>query len=178
MAFSLHLAVAGETITATVYNQATYYNDLAIGGTDGKIGVSAPAVHVTHTIAQNVTSGVLLALEFDTERYDTDGMHDAGSNTRLTCQVAGKYLIKAQVRFSSNSNGYRYAQLRLNGATEIGQVAIGANPSEDTVIVTSTIKDLAVADYVEVVAYQNSGSTLQVEKAADSSPEFMAIRIA
>ncbi len=39
MAYSLHLFVAGETVTATTLNAATYYNDSFLGGTDGHSGV-------------------------------------------------------------------------------------------------------------------------------------------
>lgn len=58
MAYALHLFVAGETVTAATLNQATYYNDSYLGGTDGKSGTVGvgPVGFATDTSAEQSTA--------------------------------------------------------------------------------------------------------------------------
>ena len=65
----------------------------------------------------------LTALTFNTERWDTDNIHDTGSNTeRLTCKTAGRYLIIANIRFEPIALGRRMLSISLNvGATGLGR---------------------------------------------------------
>jgi len=106
-------------------------------------------------------------------------MHDpVTSNSRLTCVTAGKYMIVGQVRMSSNSTGYRWCGIRLNGATQLVVDSKTAVNGGATMFSVSTIADLSVADYVELVCYQNSGGALTIVKSANDSPEFAASRVA
>lgn len=44
--------------------------------------------------------------------------------------------------------------------------------------VITTLYDLGVDDYIEVMVYQTSGGALNVEKTAQYSPEFMMVKVA
>jgi hypothetical protein len=37
-----------------------------------------PSVRVTHSVAQSIASGAFATLAFDTETFDSHGMHDTG----------------------------------------------------------------------------------------------------
>jgi hypothetical protein len=113
-----------------------------------------------------------LALDFDTERFDTDTIHDATHPSRLTCHTAGKYLIFASLRFAANATGWRDAVIRLNGSTVIGRMNADSVNTDVTALSLSTVFALAENDYIEVVVTQNSGGTLNVSAAPDNSPEF------
>jgi hypothetical protein len=136
-----------------------------------------PCARVSNTADQSIPHATLTALAFDTERFDTDGIHDTvTNNSRLTCKTAGKYQITAQVRWQSNATGYREIRIRLNGTTQICIVRQGAHGLDMQVV--TTLYDLGVDDYVEVMVYQNSGGALNVEKVAQYSPEFMMVKVA
>lgn len=126
----------------------------------------------------SVANGALVALTFNTERFDTDTIHDTGTNTgRLTCKTAGVYLITANIAFDVNSTGHRDVYLRVNGTTIMAATVQPALALAGNIIVCSTHYSLAVNDYVEVVVYQNSGGALNVLYLGDYTPEFMMQRI-
>jgi hypothetical protein len=122
----------------------------------------------------SIPDTTVTALTFDSERWDTDSIHSTSSNTgRLTCTIAGKYLIIANIRFATNSTGTRAVNLRLNGSNIAGVTQAGATGSNICLMHVSTIYDLAVGDYVEVTVQQTSGGNLNVEASSPISPEFM-----
>ncbi len=128
--------------------------------------------------AQTISNNTETAIAFDSERYDTDGIHDnSTNNSRLTCKTAGKYLIIAQLEYADNSTGFRGIRLKLNGSTYIGLIRVNAVVASTTFILATTIYDLSVNDYVEARAYQGSGGDLDVIVTANVNSEFMMQRI-
>src|SRR3989304_1047524 len=126
----------------------------------------------------STTSGVAAVLTFDSERFDTDGIHSTSSNTsRLTCVTAGKYIITGNVMWASNTVGRRQLKIVLNGATTIAFMDETAHQTFEHAETITTIYDLAVGDYVELHAYQDSTGLLNVLNSANSSPEFSMMRI-
>lgn len=144
----------------------------------------APAVRVFHNASQNTTSGVSLALAFNSERFDQAGgasstMHDTvTNNSRLICRYAGIYYIAGNWNMAANASGQRQIQIRLNGATNIATSLILPSGTYGTITTISTVYSLAVNDYVELIAFQDSGSTLAITSAGNYSPEFSMVRVA
>jgi hypothetical protein len=139
-----------------------------------------PYCSVYHNVNQSAASNVFTTLSFNSERADTKGMHDlSNNNSRLTCKESGKYLITANVTFSMLSAvGVRSLSLRLNGNTFIAH--INNTPPAANVEVgmnVSTIIELNENDYVEVVVYQATGSSLNINYTGDTSPEFKMIKV-
>lgn len=132
-----------------------------------------PAARVSHDADQTISNDSQTTLAFNTEKYDTDTIHDPSTNnSRLTCKTAGQYTISASIQFASNSTGSRSILIVLNGTTIIGSdqrraadIATTCNLSIDYV--------LAVNDYVEVQAYQNRGGNLNVVSSGERTPLFM-----
>jgi hypothetical protein len=125
---------------------------------------------ISHT-----TSGTFQALTFDSERFDPSGMHSTSSNTsRITVPRAGKYLIGATIRFALSATGARQVRLRVNGATTIAQCNTAAYSGLEMVLNISTVYQLAANDYVEVLAWQDTGGALNLQASAEESPEFWA----
>lgn len=129
---------------------------------------------------QTISDDTVTAIQFDNERYDTDGIHDnATNNTRLTCQTAGKYLIGGCIRWETGTATQAQLQIRLNGTTTIAmfsqQIELTGGPTEKWFI--STVYDLAQTDYVELVVYQDSTGTKNIVATANYSPEFWMQRI-
>jgi hypothetical protein len=143
----------------------------------------APAVRVFHNANQATTSGVLLALAFNSERFDQAGggastQHDTvTNNSRLTCLYAGIYTIWGNVVWASSVSNAAGAtvQIRLNGATIIANLGFVSNDQRNSTI--STLYSLAVNDYVELCVTQNTGAGVNINSVANYSPEFAMVRV-
>lgn len=136
-----------------------------------------PACRVYHSANQNIPTVTTTALAFNSERFDTDTMHDtATNNSRITIKTAGVYAVAAGVWFAANGLGnIREAWIQVNGATRIAEdcrAPVGGGGG--TRIALSTIYKLAVNDYLEVIAYQDSGSTVAADAFGAAAPEFSA----
>lgn len=138
-----------------------------------------PAARVYHNAAQSVAHNTLVALAFNSERYDTDVIHDtATNNSRLVCKTAGLYSVKGCAAFAASATGIRQVNIRLNGATYLDGLTLPAAGAADaTMITVTTDYFLAANDYVELIAYQTSGGALNVTASANQSPEFMMKRV-
>jgi hypothetical protein len=141
----------------------------------------APAVRVFHNAAQATTSGVTLALAFNSERFDQAGgvastQHDTvTNNSRLTCLYAGVYSIMGGMGWASSVSGFiAQLQIRLNGATFI---AIENYSIDRRVLTINTLYQLAVNDYVELCVVQGTGGAINVTSAGNYTPEFMMVRV-
>lgn len=136
---------------------------------------SPPACRVTKAAAQLLVAGTDTAILFDTERYDTDAMHSTASlTTRITFNTAGVYGIGGCIRWQASATGYRYIMVRLNGTTPLAVVLQDIDSVIQHQQNVSTMYKFAAADYVELVAHHNNAGDLNVEKAANYSPEFWA----
>jgi hypothetical protein len=143
-------------------------------------GGTAASARVYNSTAISVATGTIQALTFNSERWDTESIHNTSTNTsRLTCQTAGKYVISGTIEYASHAdNGVRDVYIRLNGATLIGVSRhIMNNIANTGEVSVSTIYDLAVNDYVELCAFQNTGAAVNVTAAGNYSPEFSMVRI-
>lgn len=144
----------------------------------GVLDFGGISCRVTKASATSFTTGTQAAIAFDTELWDNDTIHDnATNNTRLTCRTAGKYWVWGQVRVQSNSAGQRELAILLNGTSFWAVDQRAACPSAATDVTVGTFMNLAVGDYVELYFDQTSGSTLNIERWAEWSPEFMMVRI-
>jgi hypothetical protein len=120
-------------------------------------------------------SGANTVVTFDSERWDTDTIHSTVANTsRLTAKTAGKYLITGGVAWEPNNSGVRIVHIRLNGANLLA-TQLDFEPSNvwQTFLIVTTIYNLAVNDYVELVTYHDSaGGNLDLKSFGDRTPEF------
>lgn len=138
---------------------------------------SPPRFRVYNSLAEAIPNAAFTAATFDSERFDTNGMHSTSVNTgRATCQTAGAYLLGGGVEWAANATGVRAAALRINGTTFIGTEAHMTRTDGGTAgSSTVTLYALAATDYVELLVYQSSGGSLNVNAASNYSPEFWGI---
>lgn len=138
-----------------------------------------PQARVFNSANISIADSTFTALTFDSERYDNGSLHDTGANTsRLTAPITGLYAIGACLQWAASAAGRRQARLRLNGTAYIDMIehapsAAGATTVQDP----GTDYRLTAGDYVEVVVFQSSGGALNVEAAANYSPEFWMHRV-
>lgn len=135
---------------------------------------SVPAARVYNVSAQNAAAG-LHVVTFDSERYDTDGIHDTVTNpSRLTCRTAGKYMIGAHIAFGASTASLQVL-IRLNGTTYL---ASQQTPVASTQMSISTCWDLDVGNYVEFYVAQGTGAPLAIGISPAYSPEFWMTMVA
>jgi hypothetical protein len=122
-----------------------------------------------------IPRGVGVVVDFDQERWDTNGIHVAG-DAKLTAQTAGKYLIFGHVRWAVPSDptpSVREIGIRLNGsgfiASDRRSDAIGDQVNQSV----STHYELAAGEYVELEVHHTAlPATLDVVADGGLSPEF------
>ena len=136
---------------------------------------SGARVYDSEVAGQEIGGGTPTLVTFDSERYDTDGFHDTGSNTeRLTVPADGKYAIGCNLSLGNGAMGaFNWTmELLLNGATVIG--ALKQWIVSDTMILSLHVEyALTAGDYVEVRVTHDNGMVNEYVKQADNySPEF------
>jgi hypothetical protein len=133
-----------------------------------------PTVKATRSTVQPIPGGgVMTAIAFDVERWDTDNVHDTVvNNTRFVCNRAGKYFVKAMIAWGVTFTGQGEIRIYKNGGPGVGVPVVvgdatlnwnGANPSFDYVLRAIDIVDLAVNDFLEVYVLNTSGGAANVE---------------
>lgn len=130
-----------------------------VGGTAAFVGAK-----VYHSTTQSVNDATSTALTFDTEAYDTDAFHDAGTPTRLTCPSGkdGVYLLVGGTTMAAATSPTNPTQcwwrktLSGGGSSEL---PAGDSRTPSTTLPTgffaSTTVELAAGDYVELMVYQD-----------------------
>lgn len=121
--------------------------------------------------AQTVNSGADVVITFDDEIRDDGDMVDLGvSNSRIYAIEDGYYAVSGWLTFSSNSNTWRYAAIRVDGVTEVSRDGNYAN----TDLSAPSCNPFAVVylhegQYVELIARTGTNvSTLT----GDNRPRF------
>jgi hypothetical protein len=120
------------------------------------------SVNNSYVVINNATE---TKVPFNSEAFDTNGFHDnATNNTRLTIPtgLGGKYLINVNCKFFKAAGGQRYVNILKNNTTSYQIITY--LPSVDYYVsaAASFILDLSAGDYLEYVAYQNSGNAIEL----------------
>jgi hypothetical protein len=120
----------------------------------------------------STATGVYTAIQFNAENFDTNTFHDnTTNNTRMTIPAgkAGKYLITCTVGWQINTTSDRRIGIYKNGGALLFTDRIAPSSVDDTAVSSSVVADLAVADYLEVLAFQGTGGNLNVLGSIDQS---------
>lgn len=140
-------------------NIANLSSDLA-----AKAPAVAAAVQGYNTVAQTLANGTWTALNLNTESYDTDAFHSTSTNTSrlvVPAGLAGMYIVSGFMQFASNATGIRSIQITKNASGDTASTST-ATASGAMWMQANAVMKLAVGDYVELNAYQNSGGNLDV----------------
>ena len=137
---------------------------------------------VYHSVGYTIPKDVATVHPFDSERYDTDGMHsNVTNNSRITFTTAGKYSLIAVINFAGAANnvGDRTIRFRKNGTDTIAIVSVPAlgGLNFDHEIHLATVDEFAANDYVEVLLTQGEAFDLATEATPVRATEFMARKL-
>ncbi len=158
------LLTPDQRITASGYAfVASVADTVSDGGITAAKIAALPKCRVYNDSPQSVPSntGGYPSLAFNNARYDTDNIFSP-SNSRLVCNTPGVYRVYANVQIGSSSTGSaRDCGIMLNG-TQIIVYSRGTPQGGLGIINISADYALKAGDYLQVVMYQDSGTTLTV----------------
>jgi len=159
----------------------------------GAVSLTGPSVAITNLVRQaaRVTHGSNQEVPNSTDTYvllnsedaalgcfDNDTIHDTGSNiSRLTCKTAGTYLIQGNIHWSANAVGTRYLAIERGRTVVLAAVKQSACSAGNDRQCVSTIYTLAIGQYVELMARQDSGGSLDIIALGNASPVFSMVRL-
>ncbi len=176
-------AANGGKLTAAAINSTGASNGdvLTADGLGGAAwvavsGATSIGARVYNNASISLPHNTQIAVTFNSERYDTDNIHSLskGLTNRLTCQTAGTYVIAGNMYISGGAANYGQINIRLNGSINL---AVQRSYSSAFHLNIAAIYRLSVGDYVEMLAWQSSGSTQSIFSVGNYSPEFAMHRI-
>lgn len=132
-----------------------------------------PIAQLRQTSVQSLPSSTATAITFDTENVDSTSGHSTSSNTsRWQADYPGWYWIDGGVGYASNATGVRTAEWAINGFLVAGcGVLLAANSTGSARIPgRGMLIYLANGDYVETLAFQNSGGALNTAVSTQEQP--------
>ena len=147
------------------------------------------AVRAERTTNQSIANATSTAVSFDTDNSDSWGIWSVGAATRLTAPIPGRYLAIGYLHFASNDNGIRSGIIRTDGSSVIAQqdvvvrntVVTGGGVTQTNTAyviklnVISAPFTLATNQYVELLAYQDSGGALDIVGTGAPKPSLSLI---
>lgn len=155
---STRLFKAGEIETGSYLNSSiTNLGNFLLG---------KPVFLAWQSTVQSIPNNAYTPVTFTSETVDRDNGHSVTTNTsRYTAQTAGYYLFNGQIQYASNVTGSRRALWQVNGTTPVGGGGFFTTSSTlvagtASVVAPPFLYYLAVGDYVELNAFQNSGAAL------------------
>lgn len=166
---------AGANITLN-YDDAT--GSLTIASTASG-GIPDTGARVYNSAALAVPDSTTVNLTFDSQKWDTHGLHDPLLNSdRFTIQDAGTYLVHAYIGWTGHPVGRRWLSITLNGATRIAINTMYPTDGNSVYQTVSAVYRFNPGDTVIADVHQTSGSTIDVIRSDARSPEFSIQRLA
>lgn len=144
---------------------ATTATDITYDGISIKNPIFRGAL-VSRGTAFSLPNAASTLIPFDSEQYDTSGIHSLITNpTRLTVPAGvTKIKLAGAISFPSSTVGYRSLEIvKLIGSSETFNV-VKALPilGPMSIQTVSPVLSVTGGDYYELRAYQNSGSTMSL----------------
>lgn len=170
------------TPTTQVFGVSSATGDNAFGSREDHVhGFLAQdkSCRIYDASSQSLANGVETAINFDLENYDSDDMHDNSTdNTHITFTTAGKYFGAFTIEFQAASGGERRLRVLVGGSTRIAQTKLSFPDGADHDTMQVVWNYEADADeYIELMAYQNSGDAIDSQVSGSAYPSGWATRI-
>jgi hypothetical protein len=171
-------------VTDLVFSGATVSGS---GGTatvtvSGGGGVGDVGGRVYRTNSQSIPNNTDTVVTFNAQAYASTGIHSTSVNPgRLIAPETGIYLIGYSIQFSSVATSTRRRVIvRLNEEDYIGTSDMMSGTSEVVFDILSAAFEyqMTAGDFVDFVAYQNSGDELNVRGGDVSSTNAWIRRVA
>lgn len=157
-ASALNFVGASATVTDAGSGEATI--------TITSSSAAAVAARARRGSTTSVVNATWTAVPLDTETFDTDAIHDTGSNTsRMTIPtgLGGKWQVNFEAGFAANGNGSRYVAIAVNGTRILHkQVEEPTAGASNWFMGIADIVSVSAGDYIEGFVYQDSGGAVDL----------------
>ena len=164
------------TFPAATGNVVTTGSSAVVSQTMLASGVAGngPAFSAYRSTNQSISTGTWTKVQADVEEFDTNSNYDNTTNYRFTPTVAGYYQINGEIKLSGAA-AILIASIYKNGSefkrgTQFGSAAGAGQASA----VSALVYFNGSSDYVELYAFQSSGSTLNIEGSGGTNGYFQA----
>ena len=135
--------------------------------------IASPAFSAFFSGSQTINDNVAGVVALNNEEFDTNSCFDT-TTFRFTPTIAGYYQISGAVYFSTASVNYVAANISKNGST----LKYGAQAANGAFTYGSTVSSLVylngTTDYVQLLAYQNSGVARTLQSSASPLYNYMS----
>jgi hypothetical protein len=136
-------------------------------------GGNTPMFEAVMSANQALGNGSTTKIQFNTERFDTNGNYDHSTNYRFTPTVAGNYQFDVSVQYAAGGSNlaYCYVFIYKNGsARKISLNDFQANPGNTHNATASYIIDMdGSSDYVEAYGHMSSAGNVLYNDGGSSS---------
>lgn len=148
----------------------THASHTSIGANDHHADIHQPSkhdaigAHATKSAIQSIPNNTNTIVTFNTEIFDTDGLHDnVTNNSRLTIPsgMGGLWLAGYSVEYYQQA-GRRLAEIRKNGGGFYARMDITATLNQDLTFGHSIAFYLNAGDYLELNVLQASGVSIDL----------------
>lgn len=151
----------------------------------------SPECQLTKTATQSIPNSTQTAIQWGTKIIDRDSGWSSGSNTQYTAQTPGIYEVGAFIPWAANTTGTRRLTFQLNTGSGnpagSGLTTLFGTSSVYT-LTSGTIASCVVSealtpymydgDFLQVMAWQDSGGALSTVNTSDFGPPVWAISLA
>lgn len=148
----------GVTATAAEIN--------LLDGVTGPLKGAFRGALVYKSAPQSISNNTITAITFDSESYDSSGIHDTvTNNSRLTVPSGySKVRLLARIDFDSGSTtaATRTAFISKNGGTFVGQPNINLLDQFFSATIESAVVNVTAGDYFVLGVTQSSGGSIDV----------------
>lgn len=152
-------------------------NDIFVIGSLASEGMTL-APTASRSTNQTITTSTQTKITFDAVNSDEWNCWDNSPNpTRLTVPIPGRYICIGTIVFAAASAGHRALNIYKNNSVELARSDfLPVSNSEDThSSVTTPAETFAAGDYIELRAWHNRGSDLDVLASGDHFPTLSII---
>jgi hypothetical protein len=133
--------------------------------TADKLG-TLPAATVVGQLppAQSIPSETTTALQFDTEAFDTQDLHDPANPERLRAPITGTYVLTASVEWEPAALGRRELQIDAQGARVAATSEVPGEPDDSPFQSVTAIRRLGAGSFATARVTQTSGDPIAVRE--------------
>jgi hypothetical protein len=121
---------------------------------------AVPAVRAVQHTEQSIPQNTVTSLNFDTNVFDSGGMHSTTTHTdRLVAPASGVYLITASVRWQSvGSATFVYESIGTNDTSIVVEDTKPVTPGTSTYQSVSGVAELSAGEFATTAVMQNSSA--------------------
>ena len=179
-----NISSLGTRMTTAESNITTNATNITTANTNISSNTSAIATLQTPPYAilrrssnQSVPDSTTTAVVWNAEDADSANGHSNSSNaSRYVVPVTGVYLVATSVPFEPGT-GIREVNFRVNGSTSYAGQRLVYSSNITSVLTSTHLLSLSSGDYVEVIVWQNTGSSLNIDQTYAAGPHMEIIQL-